>query len=173
MMRRYKLDIRGREFEIDVTELGNDLYQVMVGEETYEVTLSGDEDLPGATITPFFQPVPGTATRPASSASVAAPRAQPDAGAKPAAPSAPPPRKAAPVGGGGGAQLSAPMPGVILQVDVKAGDAVKRGQQVAVLEAMKMKNSIKAPRDGTVADVCVAAGQAVGHGDAIVRFQEG
>ena len=171
-MRRYKLDIRGREFEIDVTELGNDLYQVVVGEETYEVTLSGDEDLPGATITPFFQPAQGAATRPASAASVAAPRAQPDAGAKPAAPSAPAPRRPA-AGGGGGAQLSAPMPGVILQVDVKAGDAVKRGQQVAVLEAMKMKNSIKSPRDGVVADVCVADGQAVGHGDAIVRYQEG
>jgi biotin carboxyl carrier protein len=172
MMRRYKLDIRGREFEIDVDELGHDLYQVMVGGEAYEVTLSGDEDLPGATITPFFQPGPGATARPAAASSAAAVRPKTEPAAKPATSSAPPPRKAVP-GGAGTAQLSAPMPGVILQVDVKPGDGVKRGQQVAVLEAMKMKNSIKSPRDGVVADVCVAAGQAVGHGDAIVRFQEG
>jgi biotin carboxyl carrier protein len=173
MMRRYKLEIRGREFEIDVNELGEDRYQVVVGEETYEVALAGDEDLPAASITPFFQPASGGGTsRPANAASVA-PRPKAELVAKPAAASAPPPRRAAPAGGGGGAQLSAPMPGVILQVNVKAGDAVKRGQQVAVLEAMKMKNSIKSPRDGVVSEVCVAEGQAVGHGDAIVRFQEG
>jgi biotin carboxyl carrier protein len=62
------------------------------------------------------------------------------------------------------------MPGVILAVSVKAGDTVTRGQEVAVLEAMKMQNSVKSPRDGTIAEVCVAPGQAVGHGDAIVRF---
>jgi biotin carboxyl carrier protein len=173
MMRRYKLDIRGREFEIDVDELGDGVYQVVVGEETYEVALSGDEDLPGATITPFFQPgQAGGSARPASASAAAAPRPKADAAPKAASPSVPPPRQAAP-SGGGGAQLSAPMPGVILQVDVKTGDSVKRGQQVAVLEAMKMKNSIKSPRDGVIADVCVNEGQAVGHGDALVRFQEG
>jgi biotin carboxyl carrier protein len=172
MMRRYKLEIRGREFEIDVEELGDDIYQVVVGEETYEVALSGDEDLPGATITPFFQPGrAGEGARATSAPATVAPRAKVEPAPKPAAPTASP-RKAIPAGGGAG-QLSAPMPGVILQVDVKSGDAVKRGQQVAVLEAMKMKNSIKSPRDGVVSDVCVAPGQAVGHGDAIVRFVEG
>jgi biotin carboxyl carrier protein len=65
------------------------------------------------------------------------------------------------------------MPGVILEIAVKPGDTVARGQQVAVLEAMKMNNSIRSPRAGTVAEVCVGAGQAVGHGDAILRFREG
>jgi biotin carboxyl carrier protein len=65
------------------------------------------------------------------------------------------------------------MPGVILELHVKAGDVVQRGQQVAVLDAMKMHNFIGAPRAGTIAEVCVAAGQAVGHGDPIVRFAEG
>ena len=81
------------------------------------------------------------------------------------------PRK--PAAGGGAGTLAAPMPGVVLEVNVKPGDAVVRGQQVAVLEAMKMQNSIKSPRAGTIAEVCVSAGQAVGHGDAIVRFREG
>jgi biotin carboxyl carrier protein len=65
------------------------------------------------------------------------------------------------------------MPGVILELSVAVGDAVERGQPIAVLEAMKMKNSIKSPRAGTIAEVCVAVGQAVGHGDPIVRFRAG
>jgi biotin carboxyl carrier protein len=65
------------------------------------------------------------------------------------------------------------MPGVILELSVAPGDTVERGQPIAVLEAMKMKNSIRSPRAGTIAEVCVAVGQAVGHGDAIVRFGEG
>ena len=68
--------------------------------------------------------------------------------------------------------LNAPMPGVILELYVKAGDKVERGQQIAVLDAMKMHNFIGAPRAGIIGEVCVAAGQAVGHGDAIVRFAE-
>jgi biotin carboxyl carrier protein len=79
-------------------------------------------------------------------------------------------RKAA--GAGGASALTAPMPGVILDVGVKPGDIVDRGQVVAVLEAMKMQNSIKSPRAGTVAEVCVTVGQAVGHGDTIIRFRE-
>ncbi|SDI07064.1 acetyl-CoA carboxylase biotin carboxyl carrier protein subunit, partial [Propionivibrio dicarboxylicus] len=68
--------------------------------------------------------------------------------------------------------LKAPMPGVILEVNVKAGDKVTRGQQVAILDAMKMHNVIGAPRDGVIGEVCVAAGQSVGHGDVIVTFKE-
>ena len=63
--------------------------------------------------------------------------------------------------------------GKIIALDVKAGDKVTRGQQVAVLDAMKMHNVIGAPHDGTIAEVCVAAGQNVGHGDVIVTFAEG
>jgi biotin carboxyl carrier protein len=62
---------------------------------------------------------------------------------------------------------------VILEVNVKVGDVVKRGQVVAILEAMKMNNAIKAPRDGTIADVFVTTGQVVGHGEPLVRFGEG
>ena len=70
------------------------------------------------------------------------------------------------------ATVSAPMPGVILEVHVKAGDRIERGQQIAVLEAMKMHNLIGAPRTGTIGEVCVTPGQAVGHGDALVRYAE-
>ena len=58
-------------------------------------------------------------------------------------------------------QIVAPMPGKILSVKIKAGDQVKRGQAVMVLEAMKMENEIVAPDDGVVASVEVASGASV------------
>jgi len=171
-MRRYRLEIRGREFVIDVDELAANRFEVIVGDESYEVELAGDEDLPEATITPAYAPARAVGAPGAESAGAGAPPASRKVAVRPAAGvlAAAVPRK--PAGGGAGA-LNAPMPGVILEVSVKVGDTVARGQQIAILEAMKMQNSIKSPRAGTIAEVCINAGQAVGHGDAIVRFQEG
>lgn len=67
--------------------------------------------------------------------------------------------------------VAAPMPGIIVSIPVKAGDAVKRGQTVAVMEAMKMENSIAATRDGIVKEVHVAAGQEVNNGQALVTVE--
>ena len=58
-MRRYTLGIAGREFVIDVQELDADRFEVAVGDQRYEVTLAGDDDLPEASITPGLQPPPG------------------------------------------------------------------------------------------------------------------
>jgi glutaconyl-CoA decarboxylase len=157
-VRRYTLQVGGREFVIDVQEHAADRFEVVVDGQRYEVALSGDEDLPEATITPGFASARGA---PATGASPAAPASR--------APAAPAPARS----GGGAGALTAPMPGVILELSVAVGDAVERGQPIAVLEAMKMKNSIKSPRAGTIAEVCVAVGQAVGHGDPIVRFRAG
>jgi biotin carboxyl carrier protein len=66
--------------------------------------------------------------------------------------------------------LGAPMPGVLLRILVAPGAQVKRGQDVAVLEAMKMENIIRAPRDGVIAEVCARQGQQLAHGDPVVRF---
>ena len=68
----------------------------------------------------------------------------------------------------GGETIAAPMPGNILSVAVKAGDAVKKGDLLVVLEAMKMENEILAPCDGTVASVAVAAGATVESGATLV-----
>ena len=167
-MRRYKLDISDREFVIDVQELAADRFAVVVGDTSYEVTLSSDENLGEATITPGFQA--GTGAAPRIVAVNTAPRVvqQPAPAAAASAPAAPA-RK--PAGGGKGA-LTAPMPGVILEINVKAGDQITRGQQVAILDAMKMHNVIGAPRAGTVGEVFVTAGQSVDHGDAIIKFKE-
>lgn len=160
-MRRYNLGVGGRQFVIDVQELTADSFDVFVGNERYVVTLSGDEDLPEATITPGYQPA-DDASRPSATPG------RPTRGA--AAPRTP--TAHAPAAETGGSTLSAPMPGVILEIFVKAGDVVERGQRIAVLDAMKMHNLIRAPRAATIREVCVEAGQAVGHGDAIVRYQE-
>ena len=77
-----------------------------------------------------------------------------------AAPAAPAPA-AAPAGG---EKIAAPMPGTILSVNVAAGDAVKKGQVLMILEAMKMENEIMAPCDGTVTSVAAAKGAAVESG---------
>lgn len=92
----------------------------------------------------------------------------PKAAAPKAAPApAPAPKAAAPVAAGA-TTVSAPMPGKVLSVNVKVGDAVKAGDVLMILEAMKMQNEIMAPADGTVADVRVSAGQTVGTGDVMI-----
>jgi biotin carboxyl carrier protein len=67
-------------------------------------------------------------------------------------------------------QMTAPMPGDIVEIMVKAGDQVKLGQEVCVLEAMKMKNILRAPRDAVVKSVEVSVGVTVNYGDVLVRF---
>ena len=85
----------------------------------------------------------------------------------PKAAAAPAPKAAAPVAAGA-TTVSAPMPGKVLEVKVKAGDAVKSGDVLMILEAMKMQNDILAPADGTVSDVRVSAGQTVSTGDVMI-----
>lgn len=101
-----------------------------------------------------------------ASAPKAAPKAAAPAPAPKAAP-APAPKAAAPVAAGA-TTVSAPMPGKVLSVNVKAGDAVKSGDVLLILEAMKMQNEIMAPADGTVSDVRVSAGQTVATGDVMI-----
>ena len=84
-----------------------------------------------------------------------------------AAPAPAAPKAAAPAGG---QTVNAPMPGTILSVNVKPGQAVKKGDILVMLEAMKMENEIMAPVDGTVSAVNVTKGQSVQSGDALVTI---
>ena len=102
------------------------------------------------------------ALAPVAPAAPAAPAAAP----APAAPAAAP--AAAPVAAAAGEQVTAPMPGTILKVNTAQGAAVKKGDILVVLEAMKMENEILAPRDGTVAQVAVAKGNTVDTGALLV-----
>ena len=98
-------------------------------------------------------------------APVAAPvQAAPVAQAAPAAP-APAPKPA-----GAGTTVKSPLPGIIISIDVKEGQAVKRGQKVAVIEAMKMENDILAEQDGTVTAIHANKGDSVLEGADIVTI---
>ena len=124
-------------------------YTITVNVTAYEVEV---EDMGGA-----------AATAPKA----AAPKAAPVPAAAPAPKAAAPAPAAKPVAAGS-ATISAPMPGKVLEVKVKAGDAVKSGDVLMILEAMKMQNEIMAPADGTISDVRVSAGQTVGTGDVMI-----
>ena len=80
------------------------------------------------------------------------------------APAAAPAPKTQSVGTAGSVAVKAPMPGTILKVNTSVGQAVKKGDVLCVLEAMKMENEIMAPCDGTVAGVSVANGASVESG---------
>ena len=71
---------------------------------------------------------------------------------------------------GEGQTVTSPLPGVIIEVSVKEGQAVKAGQKVAVIEAMKMENEIQAPADGTVTAVLVGKGDSVLEGAPVVKI---
>ena len=68
--------------------------------------------------------------------------------------------------------LRAPIPGVVMDVKVKAGEKVEIGQALFVIEAMKMRNLIRSPRDGEVKEVLVNAGQTVNHNQELLLFVE-
>lgn len=122
-------------------------YRVNVNGTDYEITL---EEVTGA-----------EASKPSAPVAQPAPAAAPAPAEAPAAPAA----TAAPAGG---EQILSPMPGNILNVNVKVGDAVKKGQVLLILEAMKMENEILAPRDGTVAQVVTSKGAVVETGAPLV-----
>ena len=126
-------------------------YKVTLNGRTYEVEVEAGKAM---LIDEYEAIVPTAAPAP-----VAAPAAAP----APATPAAAP--AAAPVAG---EAVTAPMPGNILKVNVTAGQAVKEGDLLVVLEAMKMENEIVAPRDGSVAQVVVSKGAVVDTADPLV-----
>ena len=73
---------------------------------------------------------------------------------------------------GGSSSLNAPLPGTIVELFVKAGDKVEAGQVVLIIEAMKMKNSIRSTVGGIVDKVLVSQGQSVAHKQALVEFEK-
>ncbi len=69
-------------------------------------------------------------------------------------------------------ELTAPLPGTVIEVFVKEGDIIEAGQVIVIIEAMKMKNSIRSVFSGTVGEVFVSTGQSVAHKQALIKFAE-
>ena len=120
--------------------------------KTYTITVNGKA---------YAVTVEEGAAAPAAFAAAPAPAAPVPA---PAPAAAPAPAPAAPAGAAGSVKVTAPMPGKIVAVKAAAGQAVKKGETVLVLEAMKMENDIVARQDGTVASINVSTGDSVESG---------
>lgn len=145
-MKQYRFKINGNDYNVVINSTEGKTASVTVNGTPYQVEL---EEAPAAPV----QAVP-TQSAPIQTVPAAAP-AQP--AARPAA-------------SGAGKPVTSPLPGVIISVKVNVGDSVKAGQEVAVLEAMKMENSIEATHDGTVTAVHVAKGDSVLEGASVVTI---
>ena len=126
-------------------------YKITLNGRTYEVEVEAGK----AMLLDEYEAIAPAAP---AAAPVAAAPAAPAAAAAPAAPAVT----------GAGEPVTAPMPGTILKVNVQNGQAVKEGQVLCVLEAMKMENEILASKNGTVTQVLVQKGSSVNTGDALV-----
>lgn len=132
--------------------------KITVEGKVYDVTVEDVSEDAGST----FYPAPGMSERYAAPAPRSAPA--------PAAQTAAAPAAAAPSTAAGANDKVAPMGGVIIEITVKEGDKVKTGDQVAIIEAMKMKQVIASDHDGTVSKIHVKVGEAVDAGQPLMTI---
>ena len=151
-MKQYKYTINGTQFDVTIDSINGSQAKVEVNGIPFEVTMHGsslvEEDLPTVS----------TEGAAAPAAPAAAPAAEP--AAAPAAKGA----------AGAGTPVKAPLPGVVTTVLVQNGQAVKKGETVLVLEAMKMENNINAECDGAITGICVAPGDSVKEGTTLLTI---
>jgi biotin carboxyl carrier protein len=159
---KYTVKIEERTFEVEINDLHSRPIIALVDGTPIEVWPENNTN--GRSTSPRSAPASaGTGT--------AAP------GARPSAPTPKPAASAAQVasaatGNGSAKTLLAPIPGTIVAVLVQPGDTVSVGQEVCTLEAMKMKNAIRATRAGTIGRVHVQTGQTVKHHEVLVEYAD-
>lgn len=151
-MKQYKYTINGAQFDVTIDSIAGSKAKVEVNGIPFEV------EMQGSTLTEGDLPTINTDE---AAAPAAAPAQAP--AAAPAAPAA----KGAP---GAGTAVKAPLPGVVTKILVAQGQAVKKGETVLVLEAMKMENNIAAEADGSVTGICVAVGDSVMEGTTLLTI---
>lgn len=142
-MKEYKYKINGNLYKVTVGDIEDNNVRVEVNGTPYTVELEKQ-------VTPKIKPVVRTEST------------------TPAAAPAPVSR---PVVSGGKSGIKSPLPGVILEIKVKEGDSVKRGQTLMILEAMKMENDIKSDRDGRVTAINVSKGESILEGTDLIIIE--
>ncbi len=165
-MRRYQLTVNSNQYEIDVDEISATDFTVSIDGQQVTVTLTSQADMADALITPEIEAR-------STAAAVAARTGVPVAPKVPATMRAASPRTPSPAVAGGADlaySMSAPMPGVIIEINATPGTSVEKGDVVMVLEAMKMKNDLHASRAGVVESVDVSQGDQVKYGQVLLRF---
>lgn len=145
-MKEYKYKINGNEYKVGIGDVDdNNIVQVEVNGVPYKVEL--EKAAPAKVVS---APRPAAAPRTESGEKVIA---------KPAATT------------GGAYAVKAPLPGVVLSINVKVGDTVKAADTVVMLEAMKMENAIHAGKDGKVASISVNNGDSVLEGAVLITIE--
>ena len=161
-MGKYNFRINGHDYQVDVNSVEGGIADVTVNGTDYKVELADAVPAPAQQAArPAPQTVSTGAPAPQTTAQATQTAAQAAQTAQTATASAPQ---------GKGEVVTAPLPGVILDIKVKVGDVVKSGQTVAVLEAMKMENEIEATASGTVTAVNAGKGDSVLEGAAIITI---
>lgn len=187
-MKEYKFKINGKEYNVAVNGIEGNIADVTVNGNSYSVEVEGgcvepaggngapqdqgvmSAGIAGGSIAPGDCATLGTIRGGTTQRSgvVGPERSEGATGGNTAASG--PQVTNAPAGQGNGTDVNSPLPGDVIEVSVKEGDAVKKGQKVAVIEAMKMENDILAECDGTVTKVHVTKGDHVDDGARIVTI---
>ena len=141
-MKEYKYKINGNTYKVTIGDIDENIAHVEVNGTPYKVEM---EKAPKVVVKPVTRP---TTPAPAPTPVV-----------KPAAPST------------GKSGVKSPLPGVILDIKVKVGDAVKRGQTIIILEAMKMENNMNADKEGTITAINVNKVDSVLEGNDLVIIE--
>lgn len=153
-----KYIINGTEYNVEIVDVQGKLAKIKVNDTAYEVETEEKLHAMPKVAAVKARPVVAQVAAPVAAApvAVAAVVEAPKAAAAPAA------------GGGAGAKVTAPLPGTITEVKCTVGQAVKAGDTVIILEAMKMQNNIEAESAGTVKEILVSKGDSVMEGAPLV-----
>ena len=143
-MKTFKFKINGQQYNVEIKEFEDHAAVLEVNGSTYNIELDQEVKSPVAK-------TPKLVRKPAN--------LQDGQG------------MVAKTGGAGNASVKSPLPGVILDVHVKVGDALKRGQKVLTMEAMKMHNDVLAEKEGTVKAIKCSSGDSVMEGDVLVEVE--
>lgn len=144
-MNIYKFKIYGHEYETKVVRREDDEIVISVNGQEYKAYIEPTRRQTLAKATPKLE----------------RPKVVPSDDTK---------KTAAPTEAKGAGSIKAPLPGLVLKVMVKEGDTVKSGQQLLIMEAMKMQNSIASTTDGVVASIAVSEGASVLEGQELVTI---
>lgn len=143
-MKEYKLMVNGKEFAVNILDVKENVAHLTVNGAEYNVEIGGLNTAPKKVVNRGVQVPTLQSEQPVKRPAAATGSANP---------------------------LKTPLPGVILDVFVKEGDAVKAGQRVLLLEAMKMENNIEADRDGVIEKINARKGDSVLEGDVLLTIK--
>ena len=150
-MPAFEVTVGGKTYRVEIPDPGATPLQVIVDGEPFEVEIVDSEAAAASNLAPPPPPAPEPTPLPH-----------------------PTPLRVAqpwvPAGSSGGNDVIAPLPGTILSVEVSVGQQVEGGQVLCVLEAMKMKNPIRAAHPGRVVEIRVQPGKTVPHGEVLIRL---